>query len=116
MSDVPTQGKRLTVLARVAAADLRNDVVLVLAGDDKDVLGAVAVDGGSQVEGEEVHPVLADAFVPLPDPHAAHPLLAIRDRESGVAKVQESFGRKISATDLDYDSVRKGGKRMPSSD
>lgn len=91
------------MLSGVAAADLGHDVVLVLAGDDKDVLGAVAVDGGSQVEGEQVDSVLADAFVVLADPHAAHPLLTIGQREAGVAKVEEAFGGKVSTTDLDCD-------------
>lgn len=104
------------MLPSVAAADLGHDVVLILTRDHKDVLRAVAVDRGSQVEGEQVHPVLTDAFVPLADPHAAHPLLPIRQRESGVAKVEESLGRKVSTTDLDCDSAVRKGKRISSSD
>lgn len=98
------------MLSSVPAADLGHDVVLILTRDDKDVLSTVPLVRRSQIEGEQVHPVLADAFVPLADPHAAHPLLPIRQRESGVAKVEESLGRKVSTTDLDCDLAARAKK------
>jgi hypothetical protein len=67
--------KILTMLSRVPATNFGHDVVFILTRDHENVLGAVAMDRGSQVEGDQVDPILTDAFVFLPDPYTAHPLL-----------------------------------------